>query len=105
MTAHNAYAGTPQLIDYISSSDDQDYFSGSDADSDVDSDNTNYNNAIEHNMAQFLQEDDHVMPSDEENQSPVAPLQRNEDENTINDCFDKIKNGVRPQTRFHDHTK
>eukprot|EP00957_Ditylum_brightwellii_P036116 2736083-Ditylum_brightwellii.AAC.1 len=49
--------------------------------------------AIEHNMAQLSQEDDHDMPSDEENQSSVAPLQRNDDEKTINNCFDKIENG------------
>eukprot|EP00957_Ditylum_brightwellii_P034501 2616297-Ditylum_brightwellii.AAC.1 len=48
---------------------------------------------IEHKMAQLLQENDHVKPSDEENQSSVTPLQRNDDEKTINDYFNKIENG------------
>eukprot|EP00957_Ditylum_brightwellii_P201822 15327364-Ditylum_brightwellii.AAC.1 len=60
---------------------------------------------IEHNMAQLSQDDDHAMPSDEKNQSSVAPLQRNNDEKTINDCFDKIENGVRLRTHFHEQPK
>eukprot|EP00957_Ditylum_brightwellii_P088255 6723471-Ditylum_brightwellii.AAC.1 len=60
---------------------------------------------IEHNMAQLSQEEDHVMPSDEENQSSVATLPKNDDEKTISDCFDKIKSGFRPRTCFHEHAK
>eukprot|EP00957_Ditylum_brightwellii_P133814 10202908-Ditylum_brightwellii.AAC.1 len=50
-------------------------------------------------------EDDYTMPSDEENQTSVAPLRRNGDEKTINNCFDKIENGVRLRTRFQEHPK
>eukprot|EP00957_Ditylum_brightwellii_P080858 6150584-Ditylum_brightwellii.AAC.1 len=46
MTAHDAYAGMPQLKDYVYSSDDKDYFSFSDSDSDADSDDTNYNSKM-----------------------------------------------------------
>eukprot|EP00957_Ditylum_brightwellii_P192583 14662396-Ditylum_brightwellii.AAC.1 len=60
---------------------------------------------IEHNMAQSLQEDDHVMPSKKENQYSVAPLPRNDNEKTINNCFNKVNHGIRPQTCFHEHTK
>eukprot|EP00957_Ditylum_brightwellii_P170268 12961417-Ditylum_brightwellii.AAC.1 len=93
-------------------SDDEDYLSSSDSDSDADSDATNFNSkmlaqpdTIEHNMAQSLQEYDHVMPFDEENQSSITPLPNNDDEKTINSCFDTIKNGARLQTCFHEHTK
>eukprot|EP00957_Ditylum_brightwellii_P172738 13149728-Ditylum_brightwellii.AAC.1 len=56
-------------------------------------------------MDQSLQEDDHGMPSNEENQSSVELLLRNGSENTINDCFVKIKNGIMSQTPFHEHAK
>eukprot|EP00957_Ditylum_brightwellii_P070252 5337231-Ditylum_brightwellii.AAC.1 len=78
---------------------------GGNFDSDDDDRSFLIQDAIEYNMAQLLQEDDHIMPSDEENKSSVMPLQRNDDEKTINNCFDKIKNGVRPQTCFHEHPK
>eukprot|EP00957_Ditylum_brightwellii_P165895 12630394-Ditylum_brightwellii.AAC.1 len=47
--------------------------------------------AIEYKMAQFLQEDDHVMPSDDKNQSSVMQLPKNGSENTINKCFNNNK--------------
>eukprot|EP00957_Ditylum_brightwellii_P076087 5783695-Ditylum_brightwellii.AAC.1 len=50
-------------------------------------------------------EDDYVMPSDDDNKLSVEPFPRNGSENTINDCFDKIKNGVMLQTPFHEHAK
>ena len=78
---------------------------GGDFDGDDDDRSFLIQDAIEHNMDQISQEDDHAMPSDEENETSVAPLRRNDDEKTINDCFDKIENGVRPRTRFHEHPK
>eukprot|EP00957_Ditylum_brightwellii_P197150 15020937-Ditylum_brightwellii.AAC.1 len=64
---------------------------------DGDNDNSSFliQDTIEHNMAQTLQENDHAMPSDEENQSSVGSLPRNGNEKTINDRFNKIKNGIR----------
>eukprot|EP00957_Ditylum_brightwellii_P115738 8828937-Ditylum_brightwellii.AAC.1 len=56
-------------------------------------------------MVTMTTESDYAMPSDEENQTSVTPLQRNDNEKTINDCFNKIENGVRPQTCFHEHPK
>eukprot|EP00957_Ditylum_brightwellii_P083364 6337760-Ditylum_brightwellii.AAC.1 len=56
-------------------------------------------------MVTMTTEDDHVMSSDEENQSSVVPLPRNDNEKTINDCSNKIKNGVMPQTCFHEDAK
>eukprot|EP00957_Ditylum_brightwellii_P074553 5664751-Ditylum_brightwellii.AAC.1 len=42
-------------------------------------------------MAQSSQDNDHIMPSDDENETSVKPLPRNEDEDTINGCFKEIK--------------
>eukprot|EP00957_Ditylum_brightwellii_P056962 4317632-Ditylum_brightwellii.AAC.1 len=53
----------------------------------------------------MMTEDDHVMLSDDENQSSAKSLPRNGSENTINNCFNKIKNGVMLQTCFHEHAK
>ena len=47
---------------------------GGDFDGDDDDCSFLIQDAIEHNMAQLSQEDDYAMPSDEENQTSVAPL-------------------------------
>eukprot|EP00957_Ditylum_brightwellii_P119174 9090773-Ditylum_brightwellii.AAC.1 len=62
---------------------------GGDLDSDNDGRYFLIQDAIEHNMAQILQEDDHVMPSDDENQTSVEPLPRNANENITNKCLKK----------------
>eukprot|EP00957_Ditylum_brightwellii_P000237 18449-Ditylum_brightwellii.AAC.1 len=41
--------------------------------------------AIEHNLAQSLQEEDDIICFDDNNESSVDPLPRNEHENTINE--------------------
>eukprot|EP00957_Ditylum_brightwellii_P146732 11169964-Ditylum_brightwellii.AAC.1 len=47
--------------------------------------------------------DDHIMTSDDENETSVEPLPRNGDENTIEKWFQK--NCVVTQTPFHEHAK